>query len=329
MSKIVAIRVAPPAALWLLFTGIAWAGPSFDCAQTPLPIEQAICGNAEVGALEGQMTGLYQQALGAADPAQADRLRLEMGRWLAHLTRDCGLPSSGALDAAAIDRAAPCLADKYRARIASLQGAAEADPAADPAADPVRAEGPAFDAAAGDKAMPAAAPSAEAAPSETPPPAAEATTAPSASTQPETATPDGWKAVPYGSGLVAIIAQLESDGAPGTASIYCDSSFKPQIPVFLYRRGGAVPTPAEVAGLNKTLEGMTLRVDGRAVQAVGRRDLGRSFSGLQLLGDGTLSYMLLIDPARLEAILHGDALEAVLNLPEGTAAGLAVQHFRL
>ncbi|MBX6322564.1 MAG: hypothetical protein IRY94_12105 [Rhodospirillaceae bacterium] len=132
---------------------------------------------------------------------------------------------------------------------------------------------------------------------------------------PEHARFDAWTVLPYGKGLVAIIARGRNGAPYGTASVYCDSEFKTQGPVFLYRVGGAVPSPAEVDRLNRLLQGASLSVDGETIQTVTRSDLGHSFSGLQLLEDGTLSYMVLIDPSVLESILHGQQMKAVLNFP--------------
>jgi uncharacterized protein len=308
MSRSLALRTALIAAACWLPAGMAWAGPSFDCARAQLPIEQVLCADAELGDLEGQMTRLYQQRLAAAGAADANTLRSDMGYWLAALVKDCGVPRSGALDPAAMERVRPCLAGRYRERIAMLGSTA---PLVQPAV-----------AAAAPPPDPAPPPAAAVAPAQ---PAATATVAAtaasgSAAPVPEMAIATAWRVLPYGKGLVAIISQEENNTPYATASIYCDSAFKAEVPVFLYRLGNPIPSADDVQRLNQAIQGATLKVDGALIASVTRRDLGHSFSGFQLLPDGTLSYMMLIDPAVLEQILHGQRLEAVVQLPPDTKA---------
>jgi hypothetical protein len=290
----------------LLAPGAPKAAPSFDCAEATLPIEQALCANAELGDLEGEMSALYRQRLAAVGSAEAERMRRNMGRWLGRLTADCDVPSSGPFDSAAIERASPCLAAKYRRQIAALQPKPSEDP--EPAAAP-----------SDEPAMPGDSEPATIEPAEIP------AAAPGRQV-PVEATSSVWRALPYGNGLVAIIARVEGDGS---ASVYCDSQYPERVPVLLYRMGDPVPTAEEVTRLNESLEGVTLKVDGQTIQEATRGDFGRSFSGLQLLPDGTLSYMLLVDPAVLEAILHGQQIEAILRLPPGGDPRFSAQTFPL
>lgn len=304
----------------LVFAGQAEAAPSFDCAAAMLPIELALCGDAALGDLEGEMTRLYQQRLAAADSATADRLQRDMRRWLRQLTQDCEVPRSGSFGPDAIERASPCLQQKYRDQIAALQPPAEAvEPAAAEVAPATDAEAGAAEQAAADEVelVPAAGPEVAALP---PQPAPQGS---------EGANTFAWQAAPFGDGLVAIIARIDEADEYATASVYCDSQYAERVPVFLYRLGGSVPEAAEVERLNRSLEGAALVVDGEQIQSVGREDLGKRFSGLQLLPDGTLSYMLLIDPAKLEAILHGRELQAVLHLPGSDAGPYAAETFPL
>jgi hypothetical protein len=295
----------------MLFALPSQAAPSFDCAAAALPIERALCGNAELGDLEGEMTRLFEQRLADASKTRADRLRRNMRGWLGRLTKDCGVPTEGEFSAADIERVSPCLARKYRDQITALQ-----PPAETPAA-----------AAAADSTPPTAAPQQ---------PTLEPSAGPELAAVPAPAAPAdedagdyAWRAEAYGEGVVAIIARLGGEGGYATASVYCDSEYPERVPVFLYRLGQATPDAAEVERLNGLLEGATLAVDGRTVQQVGREDLGQRFSGLQLLPDGTLAYMLLIDPTGLEPILAGQQLRAVLQLPEGEGGPYAAETFPL
>jgi uncharacterized protein len=322
MLRVASMRLALLVAMVSLPAGMAVAGPSFDCAKARLPIEQALCADTTLGDLEGEMSRLYEQRLAAASAAEAKTLRSDMGFWLAALTKDCGIPRAGRYETAAMERTRPCLTTKYRARIAALQ---PAPAAAEPAATEPASVEPA--AAAPPDATAAAAESASTTQEQAPPPPAAAepvqtAAAPAATSEqvPEAATASSWRVLPFGKGLVAIIAQEANNAPIATASVYCDSQFQTEVPVFLYRMGSPVPTSEEVEKLNRAVEGVTLKVDGAPVESASRRDLGHSFSGFQLLPDGTLSYMLLIDPSVLESILHGDRLDAEVHLPPAAKA---------
>lgn len=324
----------------VLLAGPAAAEPSFDCGQAALPIELTLCSNAALGDLEGEMTRLFEQRLAEASPRSADRLRRDMGRWLARLTKDCGVPRSGAFSAAEMERAAPCLARKYREQIAALQPAqdmpatatAEAAPEPAAAADPVADPAADVDPAAGPEPAPGPELVTEPEPVSEPEPVTGpelATTAAPAAPPEQGASSYAWQAVNYGGGLVAVIARIDGGGDYATASVYCDAQYPERVPVFLYRLASPVPDAAEVARVNENVQRARLVVDGKTIQTVGREELGTRFSGLQLLADGTLAYMVLIDPDVLESILHGQRLQALLELPEGEGGVYAAETFPL
>ena len=99
--------------LALLVAASAW-GASFDCARATLPLERAICGDAETSTLDERMAALYRRT--QVTP-WAEMVRAEQLRWL----RERRLPAA----------ADPIrLRDAYRSRIATLepQAALAGDP---------------------------------------------------------------------------------------------------------------------------------------------------------------------------------------------------------
>jgi hypothetical protein len=87
-------------------------GPSFDCKTNRRPVEQAICGDAELSSKDRALQDLYSQVLGGlSGQARTDLIQAENG-WVTQRNqcRDPGMTA--------------CLAQSYDARIRELKAAA-------------------------------------------------------------------------------------------------------------------------------------------------------------------------------------------------------------
>ncbi|MFC3119513.1 lysozyme inhibitor LprI family protein [Jhaorihella thermophila] len=82
------------------------SGPSFDCARATTPVENAICANPDLAALDQEIARLYGEARATATGVEAATLRAGQRSWLRQ--RDaCGWDI-------------PCLTAAMEARIATL-----------------------------------------------------------------------------------------------------------------------------------------------------------------------------------------------------------------
>ncbi|MBI2255263.1 MAG: DUF1311 domain-containing protein [Proteobacteria bacterium] len=109
------------------------AQPSFDCAKASAPVEHAICGDATLAKLDGDLATRYTEELArAGDP---DALRNEQRAWAGERANACGiLPGA---DDEVPDFSADqigCLKDLYNARLSALSAAAPAEGAVPDAA---------------------------------------------------------------------------------------------------------------------------------------------------------------------------------------------------
>lgn len=94
---------------------------SFDCAKATTTVEQAICRDPKLAALDAALAKAYHRAQ-AADPAQREALLANQRRWIVLRDHRClGRPPGGGAELNA------CLADAYEARITDLN--AHLDPA--------------------------------------------------------------------------------------------------------------------------------------------------------------------------------------------------------
>lgn len=100
--------------LFALLQLAAAAQPSFDCDRAQTPVEQAICANAELAALDQEETRLYRVALAVA-PARRRQLMARQREFLRD--RDGCLDSGLTLE--------DCLRDAYLWDIGELRRAAE------------------------------------------------------------------------------------------------------------------------------------------------------------------------------------------------------------
>jgi uncharacterized protein YecT (DUF1311 family) len=107
---------------------------SFDCLKAAAPIEQLICSDPQLLTLDGALGDAfakYRQRLPERDRAGA---LAEQRAWLALRLKQCDVPAKGGAELALEVRwrAAPCLDEMYRARLAAL--GAPADPPQPPLA---------------------------------------------------------------------------------------------------------------------------------------------------------------------------------------------------
>nr|WP_230942855.1 lysozyme inhibitor LprI family protein [Burkholderia vietnamiensis] len=95
------------AAAWLTALPMAAHAAGFDCAKAASPTEHAICADARLSALDAQLAAAWQKARAkGGDTAAPKAAQL---KWLAQRDR-CGGDAS-------------CIADRYRERLAILNGA--------------------------------------------------------------------------------------------------------------------------------------------------------------------------------------------------------------
>ena len=84
--------------------------PSGDCARAASVVEQTVCSDGALGALDGRLADVYASASKAASADQKNRLAADQQRWLNERAA-CGRSD---------DRAA-CIKERYLQRIADLQ----------------------------------------------------------------------------------------------------------------------------------------------------------------------------------------------------------------
>ena len=103
----------------ILPTGIAVAA-GFDCSKAAAPVEKLICSDPDLSKADGDMAAAYRDAINAAQPQEAARIRLEQKAWFAHRGVDCHV-SVADLEAVSIRRdKILCNFDMTTARTAAL-----------------------------------------------------------------------------------------------------------------------------------------------------------------------------------------------------------------
>lgn len=113
--------------LALRSTSVLAEGASFDCLKAAAPIEQIICSDPQLITLDGALGEAFagfRQRLPEKDRASA---LAEQRAWLALRLKQCEVPTKGG-EEVALDvrwRAAPCLDEMYRARLAALGAVVE------------------------------------------------------------------------------------------------------------------------------------------------------------------------------------------------------------
>ncbi|RQR54624.1 DUF1311 domain-containing protein [Burkholderia sp. Bp9140] len=91
----------------LTISPLATHAAGFDCTKAASPTEKAICADAGLSSLDGQLAGAWKKALAKGGDTAA--LKAAQLKWLKQRDR-CGNDAS-------------CLGDRYRERLASLNGA--------------------------------------------------------------------------------------------------------------------------------------------------------------------------------------------------------------
>jgi uncharacterized protein len=66
--------------------------PSFDCAAASLPVEQAICADPQLGALDHQIADSYSRLIGNASGRSANSLRRAQRDFVATRNNSFGKP---------------------------------------------------------------------------------------------------------------------------------------------------------------------------------------------------------------------------------------------
>jgi uncharacterized protein len=87
---------------------------SFTCEDGNTPVQNAVCGNQQLAALDVQLAALYWQHLGTASVFEQDQLLAAQRVWLLSLPGSCGVTAT------ANPGAVSCLATAYQAQIAAL-----------------------------------------------------------------------------------------------------------------------------------------------------------------------------------------------------------------
>ncbi len=113
---------------------------SFDCLQSQQPIETLICSDPQLIELDGALGAAFLAYRQHLPPKQRESALEEQRAWLAERLSHCGVPAKGSDMADEVRwRAAPCLDEMYRSRLAALGAPHSAPPAA-----PVVAAQPGF-----------------------------------------------------------------------------------------------------------------------------------------------------------------------------------------
>lgn len=126
-------RLAVILPLLLLTNPAAADDPSFNCEKASTPAEYLICGDSELVRLDALLGETWGKVRGAASEAQKKAMLVEQRDWLKSRLERCGMPSKGSEpeEQQAWDWA-PCLAERYRERLAAL-GVTDPAPTAAPA----------------------------------------------------------------------------------------------------------------------------------------------------------------------------------------------------
>jgi uncharacterized protein YecT (DUF1311 family) len=110
----------------LLFLGVpvvALAQPAFNCAKAQGEVEQLICANAALGALDRQLDAVYKAAMAKAQGQLATRLRADQRGWVKG-RNDCWKANGQTTWITAnwtVDSVEGCIAAQYRLRTSELQ----------------------------------------------------------------------------------------------------------------------------------------------------------------------------------------------------------------
>lgn len=104
---------------------------SFDCLKAATPIERLICTDPQLVALDGSLGQAFAARRQRLPEKDRDDALAEQRAWLALRIKQCELPMKGSeeISREVRWRAAPCLYDMYRARLAAFGVTVDAPPA--------------------------------------------------------------------------------------------------------------------------------------------------------------------------------------------------------
>jgi uncharacterized protein len=91
---------------------------SFPCEDGNTPVQNAVCENQQLAALDVQLAAIYRERLGAADVFERDQLLAAQRAWVLSLPDSCDLTGASAAPAGPV--AITCLATAYQTQIAAL-----------------------------------------------------------------------------------------------------------------------------------------------------------------------------------------------------------------
>jgi len=114
------------ALLVVVLATVPWAATraqqaSFDCLQASLPIENLICSDPQLLAMDGDLGDAFAAVRRRLPASGRDAALAEQRAWLAERLTRCGVPAKGEEVAPELRwKAAPCLDAMYRARLTAL-----------------------------------------------------------------------------------------------------------------------------------------------------------------------------------------------------------------
>jgi hypothetical protein len=96
-------------------------GVFVDCGSPVLPLDIAICGDAQTRQLNQEMSQLYEVLIAAAAPSRAKWLRTDRANWYTQMTTGCGIPKTGKFSEKAAAKAQACVAKMHEDRVTLLR----------------------------------------------------------------------------------------------------------------------------------------------------------------------------------------------------------------
>lgn len=91
--------------------------PSFDCAAATQAVEEFICADVGLSALDRELAAAYRERLSEASGDAQSAMRLAQRAWSGNRATACGVDAGASVD---VDAAIGCLTALYRARIDEL-----------------------------------------------------------------------------------------------------------------------------------------------------------------------------------------------------------------
>lgn len=119
MGRVEVVAASNLICLWLTAFASPSSAASFDCSRVTNSRERAVCRDAELSQLDGQVAKLYSAALAQLSTAGAQRLREGQREWQAYLSQACPITARDATP-----EELDCLQRAYQTRVEDLKMAA-------------------------------------------------------------------------------------------------------------------------------------------------------------------------------------------------------------